>query len=46
MRERERERDWQLIHTGATALTLTPDCAHSKDMDLVRLSTPDLAAPV
>ena len=32
--------------TGATALTLTPLSAHSMDRDLVRLSTPALAAPV
>jgi hypothetical protein len=32
--------------TGATALTLTPDVAHSKDKDLVKLSTADRAAPV
>ena len=32
--------------TGATALTRTPLSAHSMDRDLVRLSTPALAAPV
>ena len=32
--------------TGATALTLTPLAAHSKDKVLVKLSTADRAAPV
>lgn len=32
--------------TGATALTRTPELAHSMDKDLVRLSTAERAAPV
>lgn len=33
-------------HTGATALTLTPEWAHSMAKLLVKLSTAALAAPV
>lgn len=32
--------------TGETALTRTPELAHSMDKDLVRLSTAERAAPV
>ena len=35
-----------LVPTGATEFILTPFSAHSIANDLVRLSTPALAAPV
>lgn len=36
----------KVLLTGATALTRTPELAHSMDKDLVRLSTAERAAPV
>lgn len=42
----EKKNEKKVLLTGATALTRTPELAHSMDKDLVRLSTAERAAPV
>lgn len=42
----EKKNEKTVLLTGATALTRTPELAHSMDKDLVRLSTAERAAPV
>lgn len=42
----KKKNEKKVLLTGATALTRTPELAHSMDKDLVRLSTAERAAPV